>query len=155
MASPELRRRIEAALNDLGVLKASSRFRQASSAPGFTQEYARSTDIVDLKLLQAKPYLEAIDDIYINPIATFLEQIPRAIESPQPNQTQAQALIVARNRFIQELPLVVFGIIEASGLLEVSGDTIRQSFDDGQKRIDEQVKIAREDIDEVRTKLGA
>jgi hypothetical protein len=148
MASAELRKRLENAKRDLDSIKASSRYRQATTAQGFEGEFQKSVGIALLKLKQAEPYIDTIDDVNLIPIANYLEKIPRAIESPSSNQTQAQALIIARNGFITELPLVSYGIIEASGLLDVTGDAIRTSFDEGQKRIDERVRVAKEDIEQ-------
>jgi hypothetical protein len=111
-------------------------------------EFQRAVGLVETKLRQAGPYLDSIDDIYLRPIALFLEQIPKVIESPPPAQTQSQALIVAKNKFIEDLPLVSYGIVEASGLLDVTPNSILEAFSNGQKRIDERVRAAKDDIEQ-------
>lgn len=153
MASGEMKKRLENGRRDLDVFQSSQIFRQATNATGFTPEFQRSLGLVQSKLRQATPYLDSIEDFCLQPIASFLEQIPKAIDSPPPNHTAFQALIIAKNKFMADLPLVSYGIIEASGMLDINEGNINKFFQEGQTKLEDQVKAAIGKIQEGETKL--
>jgi len=123
--SPEFQKRLERAKSDYAEIQLSQKFRRGQTDRDFEVEFSTAKALLMEWLQRTEPYFETLSDYHLSPIATFLEGVTKSIDSPPSGQTMTNSLRIVKGAFIRDLPLLAYGVIEASGLLSVTGDSLQ------------------------------
>lgn len=148
MASENMKHHLGQVSKDLISIQNSQQFRQASSNPAFAPEFARSVESWNQKFTQATEVLDNIDDMYLQPLAAFGDQIVNSINNSLPqNQTYVDAIRNVKNSFIpQQLSFVSYGIYEALGVFNLTEGQVKKWYEQGLANVNAKVESAKDEI---------
>lgn len=129
MATPDLVRRFNAAYKDLGFVVNAPTFTQIRSNNVLFVEFSNAKDLADKWAGRAGQFVNDIDDLALTPLVVFIEQIVAITDRRQlsTNETIPDGLRRATSEFMRYLPLLIYAVLESSGVAGLSsGDFIQR-----------------------------
>jgi hypothetical protein len=124
MISGDLLRRLEVAKKDLTNVVNGPNFRAITNNSALMGPFLEAKDLASKWVGRVEPMLGALEDEPLQPLALFVENIVRIADRQQlrPGEAIPDALRRAISEFKPALPVLVYGLLEASGITGLSDE---------------------------------
>ena len=124
MASGDLVRRFDTAVGDLEIVEASSNFGQIRNMSALSDAWAAARNLANVWIARTTPVKERLDDGAFQQLVVFLEAIIAIGAGQRGGLTVQESIQRATAEFQTSLPLMVYGLLEAKGIADLSTEDL-------------------------------